>query len=1694
MAEGTVDNLQIEITASADKAVKSLEKIKDALGGFKKEMSGIDTKKFKSAMSNFDTFQKKLQNIGKNTFASNSFVGLKEQIAQAEKRLDSLLAKEEKAKVVGGVDENSKSWRNLQYDIAEVCNKLDVFYNKMDQLKLEEPEIKIKFWDDNLEDVEPIDDTDIAQANTYTAAIDDVNNSLTDMAAKASNAGATNKNLQDTVSSMSDKMSELGQQISKGVNVESFNEQMQDVIDKINTLQHTMSGMENATIPFDDAKYKDAARSLAQLQQQFDKYKSEVMKDTPQNLNGVAEAFNKIGAAVKNVGLSGFGNILQRIATTLPLIGLGGAEASAGFQAMATGLTAIQTALPIIGLILAAITAIVNKVRDLSDKIKQGVQNAVNTLKNAVTKIKEIITKIKAGISSFFDGVKEKLGLQGKSLDNIGKKLKSFMRLFTFMALRKALTALFSQVSNSFNLLAQYSDMMGTRFNRSVSLIVADAKWLGGSIVAAFEPIINAVVPIIDALISKLVAAINVINQFFSALTGGATWTRAKKNITNYASGLDSTTGSAKAAKKAIDDLTTGIDELNILRQDDDTDTGSGGGSGAGGGAGDWYTTESIPQNIQDFVQKFKEGWERADLSEVGNILATKLAQTLANIPWDGIKSEAEKMGERIATLLNGFFETKFDGHSIAWWIGWTVGNAIDTAFIGIKRYVDELDWTTMGQSFTDLLKGAMEAFNWDTINQTCIGIGTGIADFLNAVFMDRDFWEEAGDSFANAVNSIIDMGLYFVNNFNFNQFGESVGTFLGNALRNIDFVGIGLIFSTGLNGAFEALHGFANSYPWGEVAFKCADGINTALEHINWETVQSGFMAFCQGIGKNVNTFMTKISFSDIMHTFLMGIDTAFKGIQSFIDEIHPLEIAQNIVDGLNTAIRDFSANAKEWGETAGQLIHSLCLVIKKVIADTNWGEVLSSVGDFMAGIDWGEVMSTVFEVIAGLWTFKNIFKSVLWESIVLGIANSIKDRFVDDLDIIAGIGEDIIDGLLQGLEDGWQGICDFFQGIIDWVKGIFGIHSPSTVFAEMGDFMVQGLGQGFSDGWSGFTETISGLWDGLKEGLSGTWESIKETAGTAWEGVKTSVTDKFDTAKETLTDVAGTIHDNVSEKWEEIQKASSDVWEDVKSTVSDRIGEAENAATKVSDTLKKNVSESWDKLKTNTGTAYEGIKSGVEEKFSTMKDTVEGFAGNLHDKVSGKWQEMTNNATDKWQEIQNNVTDKFSAARDTVQGTAGDILSKIGNKWQEVANDATNKWEEVKGNITGKMESTRTDLNGMDFLSIGKNIVGGLQSGIENNWTAFTNKVSTLCDGFIKGVKNIFGIHSPSTVFAEIGGYTMEGFQEGIESAYRDVETSIEQMADNIMYSFTSSQEGGINSDKWADQAKEIVNGFKDKITSSFRTIMTPMISWATSVREWFTDSSYGGVNRNTWSNYAQQIIFAFKDTITQRYTDTKAIMVTWATSVREWFISPNGTSLVTSFYQIGRNIIQGFIDGVNSLWYTAMQRIREFGEQVIAQGRAATQEASPSKAFRQIGAYVVEGFNLGIDDEMQSTLSKVSEWLDTINESMVVTPRFEVDTSSLRNYTPNYGTDFAATSFNARQQYIVGGAIKADIDITGQMTEALDRVVASRLDSIMTDTRRCADKPQETIVKIGNRVITDEVSRQTAANGFNFTPSYV
>lgn len=86
-------------------------------------------------------------------------------------------------------------------------------------------------------------------------------------------------------------------------------------------------------------------------------------------------------------------------------------------------------------------------------------------------------------------------------------------------------------------------------------------------------------------------------------------------------------------------------------------------------------------------------------------------------------------------------------------------------------------------------------------------------------------------------------------------------------------------------------------------------------------------------------------------------------------------------------------------------------------------------------------------------------------------------------------------------------------------------------------------------------------------------------------------------------------------------------------------------------------------------------------------------------------------------------------------------------------------------------------------EIFNVGKDLVLGLWEGIKSIWSSLTGWVGDLASGLINSVKGIFGIHSPSRVFKEIGVYLDEGLAEGIQEGQKEVTDTAKKMAKDVI-----------------------------------------------------------------------------------------------------------------------------------------------------------------------------------------------------------------------------------------------------------------------------------------------------------------------
>lgn len=135
--------------------------------------------------------------------------------------------------------------------------------------------------------------------------------------------------------------------------------------------------------------------------------------------------------------------------------------------------------------------------------------------------------------------------------------------------------------------------------------------------------------------------------------------------------------------------------------------------------------------------------------------------------------------------------------------------------------------------------------------------------------------------------------------------------------------------------------------------------------------------------------------------------------------------------------------------------------------------------------------------------------------KKVVQGFVDFFKGLFTGDKDLMSeGIkrmkegGKQLVEGLGEGLSGAWEWLKtkakEVWQKLVNGFKEFFGIHSPSTLFADFGRFMIDGLYNGLINAISKVRDAATKIWEAIKGCFSKVSDWFKDTFSKAWQKVK--------------------------------------------------------------------------------------------------------------------------------------------------------------------------------------------------------------------------------------------------------------------------------------------------------------------------------------------------------------------------------------------------------------------------------------------------------------------------------------------------------------------------------------------------------------------------------------------------------------
>ena len=155
-----------------------------------------------------------------------------------------------------------------------------------------------------------------------------------------------------------------------------------------------------------------------------------------------------------------------------------------------------------------------------------------------------------------------------------------------------------------------------------------------------------------------------------------------------------------------------------------------------------------------------------------------------------------------------------------------------------------------------------------------------------------------------------------------------------------------------------------------------------------------------------------------------------------------------------------------------------------------------------------------------------------------------------------------------------------------------------------------------------------------------------------------------------------------------------------------------------------------------------------------------------------------------------------------------------------------------------------------------------------------------------------------------------------------------------------------------------------------------------------------------------------------------------------LKSWFssvltnVKSLGSSIISSLkslpsqaLQAGKDLIQGLINGVKQMASKAVNSVKDVGRSLVNGIKNVLKIGSPSKVFKQIGAWTAEGFGIGYEDEMKDVKSDMLGSMDSLTGNMTATVTANAAGGALgSNATTNYnGGNISINVYGAEGQSI-------------------------------------------------------------------------
>ena len=262
-----------------------------------------------------------------------------------------------------------------------------------------------------------------------------------------------------------------------------------------------------------------------------------------------------------------------------------------------------------------------------------------------------------------------------------------------------------------------------------------------------------------------------------------------------------------------------------------------------------------------------------------------------------------------------------------------------DSVLEKITSSIDTLG--KLGHYISDKLTETMNSINWDAIYKKASNFGFGLADFLNSL-ITPDLFGALGRTIAGALNTALYFLDSFGTNFNWHNFGVSIGTGISEFFLTFDLTTAIKNVDTFASGILTTIASALGRIKWSEIATKISDSIKA-------------------------------VNFSGTVRALRETLNSAFQGIASFTGGLDFSGIGKSIASGLTNVIQNLKLlDTGSLGTSVSNIANGILTLLNNAISGVDWYDLGSTLADkvveFIANIKWGKLFKNATQLIGNI------------------------------------------------------------------------------------------------------------------------------------------------------------------------------------------------------------------------------------------------------------------------------------------------------------------------------------------------------------------------------------------------------------------------------------------------------------------------------------------------------------------------------------------------------------------------------------------------------------------------------------------------------------------------------------------------------------------------------------------------------